>query len=233
MRPNVRGGLFDRVYVPAHDSCKYSDAVRINGAITYISRNNKTVAKNKFLTHYNLSVDFPFTISFFIGAPLAQRAYDQSIAENMFLSLDEYCAENNFGLLVTTSPRTPEDIRALAEKCFKHAALIIDPDKNNTYFAASGMIISADAVFCTSDSISMMSEAAEQKPLIISDIFNVRRFSEKHCKYCVSMASNGNAFLLDHNKVITENVINEVIKKVHLLKTTDNFSIINDSLNFL
>ncbi len=105
-----------------------------------------------------------------LGGPTQHMAFDDKVASEIAAKLQTFAAKSGGSLLITTSPRSPENLpailaRGLSAPHFLHAW---KPDADNPYLA---LLAEADRVVVTSDSISMAADvAAFGKPLLVYEL---------------------------------------------------------------
>lgn len=115
------------------------------------------------------SLPRPWTIVL-LGGPTQHMAFDDQVAGEIAAKLQRFAAQAGGSLLVTTSPRSPENLPgilrdAIAAPHFLHAWRA---GADNPYLA---LLSEADRVVVTSDSISMAADAAAfGKPVLIYEL---------------------------------------------------------------
>jgi len=148
--PHINPKAFDLVAVPAHDTLRGENVI-----VTAATPNRITQARlEEAMTAFS-SPPAP-RAAVLIGGNSKTHRITPAIAERLIAQLSE--AGKTHSLMITTSRRTPESLRAALQKQFaggKH--FIWDGEGANPYFAILGY---ADAIIATNDSASMLSEAA-------------------------------------------------------------------------
>jgi len=105
-----------------------------------------------------------------LGGPTQHMAFDERVAGEIAGKLQAFAAKAGGALLITTSPRSPESLpgilaRDIIAPHFLHAWRA---DADNPYLA---LLAEADQVVVTSDSISMVADAAAfGKPMLIYEL---------------------------------------------------------------
>jgi mitochondrial fission protein ELM1 len=124
----------------------------------------------------------------FIGAALR---YSQDFFDNLkvFLpNLKVFCREKGYKLLVSTSRRTPLDVVDYIEgelRGFSEVEAVVYANRDNYNFVFEGFINSSEMVFVTSESISMLAEAASLKKPCVA--IWLERPDGKHSVFLQSM----------------------------------------------
>ena len=93
-----------------------------------------------------------------VGGATQSLAMDANVARTMVDSLESFRRSNGGSLLLTTSPRTPDDVPSVFETVLKEPRFLFrwQAGVENPYLA---LLALADTVVVTNDSISMIAEA--------------------------------------------------------------------------
>jgi len=105
-----------------------------------------------------------------LGGPTQHMAFDDRVAAEIAANLQAFAARTRGSLLITTSPRSPENLPAILARGITapHLLHAWKADADNPYLA---LLAEADQVVVTSDSISMAADvAAFGKPLLIYEL---------------------------------------------------------------
>ena len=166
LKPNLPLRGFDMVVLPEHDKVRTSNAAIIKGALSYPADCQRKAKECK--DFFNLGD--AKKIAVFIGAPLRNRERFLSNLKIFIKNLKDFSLKNGYKLLVSTSRRTDKAAEALLEEEFAHfnnIEAVVYANRKNYDFVFEGFITLSDAVFVTSESVSMISETASLgKPCI-------------------------------------------------------------------
>ncbi len=113
-----------------------------------------------------------------IGGPTQSLRLDGAIAGTMVAALEAYRRTSGGSLLVTTSPRTPDDVPAILAEGLREPRFFFrwQADVENPYLA---LLALADTIVVTNDSISMIAEAVNfGKPVYLYELPWLRRRSK-------------------------------------------------------
>ncbi|MDE1149625.1 MAG: mitochondrial fission ELM1 family protein [Azospirillaceae bacterium] len=161
--PGVPFGLFDLVVMPAHDRKDGPNVMESLGALHRVTAARLRDEAARFapaldhLPHPRVAV--------LIGGSNGVYQLTPAITEQLADRLAALAA-NGVGLMVTPSRRTGAENEAVLRRRLGGAnAVVWDGTGPNPYFGYLGL---ADAVLCTGDSVSMVSEAASTgKPVYV------------------------------------------------------------------
>ncbi|MFA7676615.1 MAG: ELM1/GtrOC1 family putative glycosyltransferase, partial [Candidatus Omnitrophota bacterium] len=133
--------------------------INIKGALFYPEGMEQKGAR--CMEHFKLSSHKKAAL--FIGGPLGDKKEFLNKLRIFIPSFKKFLQKENLNLLVSTSRRTPVEAENYLEKEFSEfpgtEALVI-ANKNNQNFVFEGFISLSQYVFISSESISMISEAA-------------------------------------------------------------------------
>ncbi|MDD3295965.1 MAG: ELM1/GtrOC1 family putative glycosyltransferase [Candidatus Omnitrophica bacterium] len=159
LRPNVCLRKFDLVVIPEHDRVYAPNVVNVKGALFYPEGTEEKGAKCR--DYFNLSSHKKTAL--FIGGPLGDKKEFLRKLKDFIPSFKKFLQRENCKLLLSTSRRTPVEAEDYLEKefsgFFDTEALVI-ANRNNQDFVFEGFISLSQYVFVSSESISMISEAA-------------------------------------------------------------------------
>ncbi|MEM9062173.1 MAG: mitochondrial fission ELM1 family protein [Pseudomonadota bacterium] len=167
--PEIPLTAFDAVVLPRHDRKSASNAISSLGALTRHTRQTLDAAAASWncpMTDLKLP-----RLAVLIGGPSRSADFTDEDSQRLALALDSLAG--HFGLMITASRRTPENLvsrlrSALAVRAFIWAS---EADGPNPY---PGLLGPAVAVIVTEDSVNMVSEAASTgKPVHVFPITRV------------------------------------------------------------
>jgi KDO2-lipid IV(A) lauroyltransferase len=150
---------FDKIFVPEHDKFTGRNIVCFRGAI--VDKEEIILKGRDFLSRLNLkSSSQAIKISLLIGGETKSTRFKISVLKEFLNQLEQIAPDLNVQLFITTSRRTPPEVENYLEQ-FKneHVKLLIIANKENPPGGVEGILILADVIFVTSDSISMIVEA--------------------------------------------------------------------------
>ncbi len=162
---------FDLAVISSHDS---PPRARPNVLEVLMSPNlidEEYLNANSAKLKGKLKQDKPIKIGLLLGGDSKRAYFEEPLVKSVIEQLKEASLKINASLLVTTSRRTSAAIEDLVEKelsGFANCGLLVIANKNNPAEALGGILGLSSIIVTSSDSISMVSEAASTaKPVII------------------------------------------------------------------
>jgi len=226
-KPNVGLDKSDLVILPFHDKAPcLKNIVRIKGSLAVIRDKELRENRKKLKDISNIPEDNLPKIGVFIGGPL-RKGHSKDYVLGFLDTLREVCAENTWQLFITTSRRTPLFLEEFLEQHFKDSCLLVIANKENFPFVSLGIIALCDILLVSSDSISMITEAASVKPTLVFDAFGIN--SKKHLSFLEDVSGEDYVRKVDISNL--EDTVKRVISKNIVLKKIDNRQIIEEALN--
>lgn len=192
MRPGLSAEKFDTIILPQHDNFRKSSSSNIIRTIGAINNIEKRIEDSTPSTLSMLQDKF---IVVMIGG--AQKNYDFELDNVMHLSeiLENIADHHGIQMLISFSRRTPKSVKNYFKDKFSLEHMIYDPESiyKNPY---PNVLKKAEFIICTTDSISMCSEAVTTgKPVYL---FKPGRFrSRKHNFFTQQLLDLGLARNLD------------------------------------
>lgn len=158
--PRISPDDFDLVAVPAHDSLRGKNVIVTQATPNRINENR--LKREAFKFKEQLAALPKPRIAVLIGGNSKTHMMDDESVKGIIQTLQSLKG----GLMITISRRTPEQYRSLLMESLKGEHIYFwDDHGENPYFAMLG---SADYIFVTNDSASMISEAASTgKPVYV------------------------------------------------------------------
>ncbi|MBP7088705.1 MAG: mitochondrial fission ELM1 family protein [Candidatus Omnitrophica bacterium] len=187
LRPNLPLSKFDLTIVPEHDDIKGANTAVIKGALFYPQDLENKVSECQ--DFFKLSKDKK--IALFIGGPLNSMREFFANLRIFILQLQKFCLKENFKMLISTSRRTPKDIEKYLKQelnNFANIEALVLANQNNYNFVFEGFNILSDIVFVSSESISMLSEAASLGKSCVS--VSLERQDNRHRSFLASMSED-------------------------------------------
>jgi len=153
---------FDLSIIPAHDFPAESDKIVVsNGALNIVSAKYLKDMLNKMPDKVKKTQSLK--IGLLIGGNSSCFTINIEIVKKMVSQIKKFADENNAKILFTTSRRTPKEIDAYLHKQFDvypNVIFKVFPNEHNLDHSVGGILAASDIVIVTSESISMVSEAA-------------------------------------------------------------------------
>lgn len=164
--PRISAKHFDLVIAPEHDPIEGKNVIKTIGAPNLITQEKLIEEKGKFDELEKLNTP---KIAVLVGGSSKAFSFDDAQAQNLGKILKELAEQRNASLMVTTSRRTGETQTNTLKSALKGTNSVIwDGKTPNPYFA---YLAWADYIIVTSDSASMISEAASTgKPTYIFEL---------------------------------------------------------------
>ena len=150
----------------------------------------------------------------------------ESIFEGLS-ALKKASDKNRWQLFITTSRRTPKALEDFLAEHFSDEPLLIIANRKNYGFVAGGILGLCDLVLVSSDSVSMITEAASASPTLVYDMFAGKR--KKHAAFVSTMARNRHAKVVGITDL--EETIKKVLDKELVLKRIDDRAIVDKALD--
>lgn len=216
MRPSLLSTKrFDLVIMPRHDNPpKGKNIVATSGALNLIDDGYLKKQTQLLLDTYALSRNSGIPLNFTSRAGQL-TAYDAYIGllvggdtRNFHLQIDVlsraiaqvkcFCEEFNAGVLVTTSRRTSGVIESLLKKEFRdypRCKILVIANEKNLPSAIGGILGLSQIMIISSESISMISEAAASKKYVV--VFNAEGLGKKHKRFLKDFAENKYIYLIE------------------------------------
>lgn len=165
--PGVPFGLFDLVAMPRHDGKDGPNVVVTTGALHRVTAERLAREAARFEA---AAAGLPRPLAaVLIGGSNDVYRLTPTLTGELADRLATLARDRGAGLLVTPSRRTGTDNEAILRARLKDLpAVVWDGTGENPYYGFLGL---ADVVLCTSDSVSMVSEAASTgKPVYIIEL---------------------------------------------------------------
>ncbi len=174
--PKVSLNNFDFIIVPEHDGLIGKNVLTSKGAIHYLT--NDELEQNE--SYLKSRVDNQKKIvTLIIGGPNKYYSYDDKIIDKVFVKIENNFIKKNYQAIIIPSMRTPKNIIEKAQNYFDKNQIVI-PDVDKKAYLSSLKL--ADHIVVTSDSTSMISEAAiTGKPIYVVQMPTIKsnqRFKE-------------------------------------------------------
>lgn len=164
--PRIRSSAFDLIAVPEHDPTRGTNVLVTTASPNRMNAAKLIAAKEEFRTQFE-KLPSP-RVAVLIGGNSKSHKLTITQTHTLCEKLMRLIKEN-YGLMITTSRRTGEgNERIIKTQLQAENTSVWDGKSANPYF---GMLAWADFIIVTSDSVSMMSEAATTgKPVYVVPI---------------------------------------------------------------
>jgi mitochondrial fission protein ELM1 len=109
-------------------------------------------------------------VAVLLGGPTQHMAFDDTVARTLARDLQAFAARTGGSLLITASPRSPAELKAILEPVLSapHFLFEFQAGVDNPYLA---LLALSDAAIVTSDSASMIADAAAfARPLLVYEL---------------------------------------------------------------
>ena len=155
--PRVNPNEFDLVIAPTHDNLKNPNVISTDLAINHI--NSEIIESNIELFKNDFSnTDLPICC-ILVGGKSRNYIFDRKALEDLTAKLKNLQSNNKIKLIILSSRRTDQFIIDHLDNEFSDSHISWNED-NNPYIALLGL---SKFIICTSDSVSMISEAIYSK----------------------------------------------------------------------
>lgn len=164
--PRISAKQFDLVAVPAHDPTRGDNVLVTTATPNKITQDKLDAAKEEFAELFGQR-PAP-RVAVLIGGNSKAYKMTRVITEKLAAQLKDL-SQNGYSLMITASRRTGEENEKILQETLQDTdAYIWDGQNTNPYFGLLGW---ADYIIVTSDSASMVSEAATTgKPVYMVDL---------------------------------------------------------------
>ncbi|MDQ3289067.1 MAG: mitochondrial fission ELM1 family protein [Pseudomonadota bacterium] len=163
--PRVSPRHWDLVIVPEHDRIQGSNVIRLLGSLHPVDDEWLESARRRFAAL--AALPRPCT-ALLLGGPTVHAPLQAGWADALAARLQRVVAAQGGCLMVTTSRRTPDNVRARLREQLAGTIGVFwggPEDGANPY---PGMLACADRIVCTGDSVNMLSEAcATRVPVFV------------------------------------------------------------------
>jgi len=215
LRANIPLKKFDLAILPEHDRVNLDGGVKIKGSLFYPAAldDKFKICKEKF----NLSDKKKIAV--FIGGALFDRAMFSESLKLFLNQLRKFTEKKGYKILFSTSRRTSsEDEKLIATELstFANCEAVVFANRANYDFVFDGFVKSAEIVFVSGESISMISEVLSlQKPCVA---LLLERLDSKYNVFLESVKDDAvilaSPFAIDEIKPAASTVFDQNRKKI-------------------
>ena len=176
--PRIAPRHWDLVIAPQHDDLHGGNVIRLLGSLHPVDDDWLDAARRRFAAL--AALPRPRT-ALLLGGTSAHAQFPSGWTQALASRLQRVVAAEDGCLLVTTSRRTPADLRAHLREHFARTAGVLWSGPGDGANPYPGMLACADRIVCTADSVNMLSEAcATRVPVFVAGLEHVsgrpRRF---------------------------------------------------------
>lgn len=190
-RPNIKIEKHDLVVVPFHDKVGESkNIVNIRGSLTLTDNERLAESEAKLNSISGRYAKDAVKVGVFLGGSLSESDKPRAYVKDRILEIKNLYENGKYELFTTTSRRTPSYLEDFLCEHFNDIPLLVLANKKNYPFVSAGIKSLCDVIITSSDSISMITEAASLRPTIVFNVFGHKK-SKKHKMFAEDMARNG------------------------------------------
>ncbi len=160
--PKVSLENFDFIVAPEHDGLDGKNVLKSKGAIHYL-RNDEL---EESINYLKPRINKKKIVTLIVGGPNKYYNFSEKAVDKIFSKINNNFIKKGYQLIFIPSMRTPKKIIDHAKKYFDDNQVIITTVDKKAYLSSLKM---SDYIVVTSDSTSMISEAAiSGKPIYIA-----------------------------------------------------------------
>jgi len=160
--PKVKFNNFDLIVVPEHDELKGENIITSKGAIHYITRSEIEKARS-YLLH---KIQNEKIVTLILGGPNKYYNFSNEELTKIFGEIKSSFISQGYKAIIIPSMRTPKRIIDLAINEFLIDGFVVNSVDKQAYLSSLAI---ANSIVVTSDSTSMISEAATSgKPIFVA-----------------------------------------------------------------
>ena len=198
--PKINPKLFDHVIAPKHDSISGKNVIKSELAINHINDDLLLLEAEAFKDSFH-SLSRPI-VTLIFGGKSKNYIFDESAVINLSQKIDEIVANNSISLVILFSRRTDLFIRDFIKTKYSRIHTVWNDEAKNPYLALLSL---SSCLICTSDSVSMISEAIYSK----KNVYIFRLKSKK----------KSNKIEIFNNKLLKLGYINELSSNLNFDET--------------
>lgn len=165
--PRIDPGHWDVVIAPEHDAVRADNVITLLGSLHPVDDAWLNHAREQFAAFARLPRP---RIAVLLGGSSRHARFDRDAFDSLATHLDDVLAREGGSLLLSTSRRTPQEVRdalRMRRIATPHVRWLDASDGENPY---AGVLGWADRIVCTPDSVNMVSEAcATYAPVFVFD----------------------------------------------------------------
>ena len=161
--PKINSQFFDYVVAPEHDSIQGPNVIKSVLAINHINEKVLLLESGKFKEKLS-TLDKPI-VTLIIGGKSNNYIFDNAAVVNLSKMIDNIVNINSISLVILFSRRTDFFIKEYLINRYSEIHTVWTDESNNPYLT---LLSQSSCLICTSDSVSMISEAVcSKKPVFI------------------------------------------------------------------
>lgn len=212
--PRIAPHHFGAVIAPRHDALAGDNVITTLGAINTIDDAWLAHAREQFPALEALPVP---RIAVLVGGPHKAQALDGDYLESLKQCLASLHARHGGSFLVSTSRRTPPEMRAALRSWFTQWPGVFWADRSDGENSYPGMLAWADRFVVSADSVNMISEAcATGKPV---HAFAPKPVAGKLARFHDALRNAGHLCALDADAPTAQQPLRELPEVVQRART--------------
>jgi uncharacterized protein len=170
--PRLDPAHWDLVVVPEHDALRGPNVIPMLGSVHPVDDTWLARARTEFAAFASLPSP---RIAVLLGGTSAHARFDRGAFEVLASKLEAVLAHEGGSVLLTTSRRTPDELRNVLKHRYHDTPNVVWRDAEDGPNPYAGMLAWADRIVCAPDSVNMISEAcATRAPVFVFDPARVR-----------------------------------------------------------
>jgi KDO2-lipid IV(A) lauroyltransferase len=235
MRPGMLSfNRFNLAVVPRHDSPpEKKNIIRTEGALNLVDNRYLSEQSAALINRYSfLKINNRKIIGFLIGGETKNYTMNCQDLIRLIERAKDALERLDLDMLLTTSRRTSHKIDTLIKERledYPRCRLLIIANENNIPEAVGGILGLSDIVFVSSDSISMVSEAASSGKTVVvfkTGLKTRSRPNLRHQRFLDNLYRQGYIILIDPDQI--QEVIEDIIKNNRTTRVLSDNQVIKD-----
>jgi lauroyl/myristoyl acyltransferase/mitochondrial fission protein ELM1 len=205
MRPSILSTRrFDLVIMPKHDHPpKRKNILATQGALNLIEKEYLREQSHKLIktTGFKLSAQDLY-MGLLIGGDAKRFHLTNETLSEVIRQIKSASEKLNADILVTTSRRTSKEGEELVKnelENYPRCKLLVIANENNIPEAVGGIVGLSEFIICSSESISMISEAVNSQRYVL--VFKSPGLRKKHKSFLYNFAKNTYIYLTEVNEL--------------------------------
>jgi len=237
MRPGILSfKKFDLAIMPKHDLApKRKNITETHGALNLIDEEYLNRQSGLLINRFpSLKSNNKKRIGILIGGETKDYTFSFEFMNSIIEQLKDVSEKLDAEILLTTSRRTPNQIDDLLKNHldnYSRCRLLVIANENNIPEAVGGILATSQIIVTSSDSISMISEAASSGKVVV--VFKVqlrqnRRQNLRHQRFLDNLSREGYIILVEYGDI--KKTIQEIIQNNKTTKTLRDSQAITDAI---
>ncbi|MFC1704647.1 ELM1/GtrOC1 family putative glycosyltransferase, partial [Candidatus Omnitrophota bacterium] len=226
---------FDMVILPRHDTPPERDNIVVTeGSLNVIDKEYLSEQSRQLTNRYpNFQVNKRDKLGLLLGGNTKNYCLSSKAMDTVLSEIKRVAQDLGLEMLATTSRRTPREIDELIKKelkAFPPCKLLVIANENNIPEAVGSILNFSKIVIVSSDSISMISEAASSGKYVI--VFNGSNIApnRRHEKFLTSLSQRKYIYWIDDVHSIAS-TIKDIYRAQPKVKTLNDFETVRKALH--